>query len=66
MASFALTIWVWQQTQQATPIALMAFFSEIPVMGVALFAGVWVDHFNRKHIMMLGDAIAALSTWCYS
>jgi hypothetical protein len=70
MTGFALTIWVWQQTQQATPITLIAFFSEVPILAVTLFAGVWVDRasrdgvvrWNRKHIMMLGDAIAAFST----
>lgn len=63
MTGVALTIWVWQQTQQATPITLIAFFSELPILAVTLFAGIWVDRWNRKRIMMLGDAIAALSSF---
>ncbi len=62
MTGVALTIWVWQRTQQATPITLIAFFSELPILAITLFAGIWVDRWNRKHIMMLGDAIAALSS----
>ena len=62
MTNFALTIWVWQQTQMVRAITLIAFFSEVPILAIALFAGVWVDRSNRKHIMMLGDAIAALSS----
>ncbi|QYO67673.1 MFS transporter [Leptolyngbya sp. 7M] len=59
---FALLMWVWQLTGTATPISLLAFFSEISVLVASIFAGVLVDRFNRKRLMMLGDAIAGCCT----
>ncbi|PZD72610.1 hypothetical protein C1752_03446 [Acaryochloris thomasi RCC1774] len=62
MTSFALTLWAWQLTGSATALALVGFFYELPQIPVALFAGIIVDRFNRKYLMILGDAISALST----
>ncbi|MFQ4136760.1 MFS transporter [Nodosilinea sp. PGN35] len=70
MTEFALTLWAWEATGSATALALMGFFSQLPRIPITLFAGLIVDapaetlrrRFNRKHLMMLGDAVAALST----
>ncbi|MFQ4143482.1 MFS transporter [Chlorogloeopsis sp. ULAP02] len=62
MTSFALTIWAWQQTGEATPLSLIAFFTEVPILIASIFAGVFVDRYNRKFIMIGGDTVAALST----
>jgi MFS transporter, DHA3 family, macrolide efflux protein len=59
---FALLIWIWQLTDAATPISLLAFSSEISVLVASVFAGVLVDRFNRKGLMMLGDTIAGCCT----
>jgi MFS family permease len=59
---FALLIWLWQLEEAATPISLLAFFSEIAVFVASIFAGVLVDRCNRKALMMLGDAIAGCCT----
>lgn len=62
MTQFALTIWVWEFTGKATAIALFSFFFQLPQIFVALFAGLLVDRFQRKHLMILGDTCVALST----
>lgn len=62
MTTFALTIWVWEQTGQASAIALMVFFTRSPQVVAAAFAGVLVDAWDRKRLMLLGDLIAGLST----
>lgn len=62
MTEFALTLWAWKVTGSATALALVAFFSQLPRIPITLVAGLIVDRFNRKHLMMLGDSIAALST----
>ncbi|MBD1874940.1 MFS transporter [Nodosilinea sp. FACHB-131] len=62
MTEFALTVWAWEATGSATALALVGFFSQLPRIPITLFAGLIVDRFNRKHLMMLGDAVAALST----
>lgn len=62
MSDFALVLWAWQLTGSATALALVGFFYELPQIPISLFSGLLVDRFNRKHLMMMGDAIAALST----
>lgn len=62
MTEFALILWAWNLTGSATALALVGFFSQLPRIPITLVAGLIVDRYNRKHLMMLGDAIAALST----
>lgn len=62
MTFFALTLWAWDATGSATALALVGFFSRLPSIPITLIAGLIVDRFNRKRLMLLGDAIAALST----
>lgn len=62
MSEFALTLWAWSLTGSATALALVGFFSLLPRIFISLFAGIIVDRANRKHLMILGDAIAAAST----
>jgi len=62
MTEFALTLWAWEVTGSATALALVGFFSQLSRIPITVFAGLIVDQFNRKQLMILGDAIAALST----
>jgi len=62
MTRFALTIWAWQITGQATALALVAFFSFGPSVLLSPIAGALVDRANRKRVMMLSDLAAGLST----
>lgn len=62
MSEFALLLWTWETTQSATALALMGFFYALAQIPISLFAGIWVDRFNRKKLMMLADMIAALTT----
>lgn len=62
MTRFALIIWAYQQTEAATTIALLGFFSFVPLILLSPIAGVIVDWFNRKHILILTDLGAGLST----
>jgi len=62
MTRFALTIWLWNLTEQATPIALLAFFTEMPGIVASPLAGAIADRFSRKKLMLLGDTVAGLST----
>lgn len=60
--AFGLTIFAWQETGQATALALVGFFSFVPTLLVSPFAGVLVDRFSRKRVMLLSDAGSALAT----
>lgn len=62
MTGFALTIWAWDLTHQATALALVGFFTFAPSLIVAPFAGALVDRWNRKFVMMLSDLAAVIST----
>lgn len=62
MTRFALTIWAWQETQSATALALVAFFSFAPMVILSPVAGALVDRWPRKLVMMASDLAAGLST----
>ncbi|MEM6252532.1 MAG: MFS transporter [Cyanobacteria bacterium P01_D01_bin.156] len=62
MTVFALTLWVWDQTESATALTLVLFFAQLPRIVVTLFAGIITDRFNRQRLMLLGDTSAALAT----
>lgn len=62
MTEFALILWAWQVTGSATALALVAFFSRLLRIPMTLVAGLIVDRYNRKQLMILADTIAALCT----
>lgn len=62
LTNFAITLWAWEITGQATPLSLILVFTQIPRLLVSPFAGLWVDRYHRKHLMLLGDFVAGLST----
>jgi len=62
MSRFALTIWAWEITGQATALALVGFFSFAPTVLLSPIAGALVDRWNRKLVMILSDLAAGLST----
>jgi MFS transporter, DHA3 family, macrolide efflux protein len=62
MTTFAISIWAWQETGQATALALAGFFGFGPTVLLSPFAGAIVDRYNRKLVMMLSDLAAGLST----
>ncbi len=62
MTRFALTIWAYRQTGQATTLALMSFFNAGAYVLFSPLAGVLVDRHNRKWIIVLADVGAGLVT----
>jgi DHA3 family macrolide efflux protein-like MFS transporter len=62
MTWFALTIWAWEITGQATALALVAFFSFGPTVVLSPIAGALVDRWDRKLVMMLSDLATGLMT----
>ncbi|MDB9334877.1 MFS transporter [Nodularia spumigena] len=62
MTVFALTIWVWDKTGSATALALVGFFSQLPKVLITTFAGIAVDKFNRRLLMIVAEVVAMLCT----
>jgi hypothetical protein len=62
LTSFALGVWIYDQTGQATPFALTALFSTLPALILMPIAGSLADRYSRRWIMILSDTGAAVVT----
>lgn len=62
MSGFALTIWAYEETGQATALALVGFFFILPMVVLSPVAGAIVDRSNRKFMMMISDLGAGAAT----
>ena len=62
MTWFAFTIWAWQETGRASALATISFFAFLPAVLFSPVAGVFVDRWNRKLVMLLSDLGTAIGT----
>lgn len=62
LTSFALGVWIYQQSGQATPFAITVLFGSLPAVLLGPIAGTVADRFNRKKVMLLADTGNALIT----
>lgn len=62
MTGFALGVHIYQQTGSATFFALITLFATLPGILISPLAGMVVDRFNRREVMILSDAGSALTT----
>ena len=62
MTSFALSIWLYQDSGSALQTALLTVCSYAPYVIMSIFAGAISDKWNKKSIMLICDSFAALCT----
>ena len=62
MTGVAIGIRVFNDTGSATPLLLVSFFSALPLMLGGSLAGVLVDRWPRRSVLLLTDAGQALGT----
>ncbi len=62
LTGFALSVYIYQQTGSVTQLSLTMLAAVLPQTLVAPFAGVLVDRWDRRWVMLLSDAGAGLST----
>jgi DHA3 family macrolide efflux protein-like MFS transporter len=62
LTSFALGVWIYTQTGQATPFALTVLFGNLPRILLSPLAGSLADRWNRRWLMILADTGDALVT----
>jgi DHA3 family macrolide efflux protein-like MFS transporter len=62
MTQFALIAWVYEKTGSALSAGILATASYGSVIVASIFAGAFVDKFNRKKMIILTDIIASLAT----
>lgn len=62
LTQFALSVWVYQETQSVTLFGLILLFSTLP--GIFLFpiTGALVDRWDRRQVLIVSDAVAAAAT----
>lgn len=62
MTSLALVIWAYEQKGSALTTALLTICSYGPYVLFSIFAGSFIDRYNKKIIMLASDSFAALGT----
>ena len=60
LTSLAASIYIFRLTNSAMSVGLMLMATAAPSLLVGLFAGVLVDRFDRKRIMMIADLTRAV------
>ncbi len=62
MTRFALLVWAYELTQTATSVALIGFAAVLPLVVISPVAGVVVDRFDRRLVMLFTDIGAGVTT----
>jgi MFS transporter, DHA3 family, macrolide efflux protein len=62
LTGFALGVWIFTETGQATPFALVILSSTIPRILLLPVAGSVADRWNRKSLMIIADTASAFTT----
>ena len=62
MTSFAMTIYMYQQTHSATAMGFVQVAYITPFLIMSPVAGVMVDRYNRKLMMMVSDIASGIAT----
>lgn len=62
MTRYALIIWAYEKTNTAATLGLLGFFGWIPLVMISPIAGVLVDRWDRRAVMILADLGSGLVT----
>jgi DHA3 family macrolide efflux protein-like MFS transporter len=62
MTGVAVGIRVFERTGDAAPLLIAAFFAELPLMAAGIFAGALADRWEKRSVIVLGDAGQAAGT----
>jgi len=62
LSGFALGVWLYEETHQATPFAIAVLFGTLPRVLLSPVAGTIADRFSRRWLMILADLGNALVT----
>jgi MFS transporter, DHA3 family, macrolide efflux protein len=59
---FAIIWWITIETGSAIALTAASLVGLLPQILIGPFAGVWIDHYNRKSIMIAADIVVAASS----
>ncbi|WP_069999198.1 MFS transporter [Cellulosilyticum sp. I15G10I2] len=59
---FSIIWWITMETGSAMALTIASVIGLLPQAVIGIFAGVWIDRYNRKKIMIIADSTVALSS----
>ncbi|MDF2905413.1 MAG: hypothetical protein K0R34_734 [Herbinix sp.] len=59
---FSIIWWITMETGSAMALTIASVIGLLPQAVIGLFAGVWIDRFDRKKIMIIADTVVAVSS----
>ncbi len=62
MSGFAIGIFIYHQTGDATPLALIAFFETVPFLLLGNIGGMVADRFDRRKVLFVANVCQAIAT----
>lgn len=62
LVQYAIIWYITLTTSSGVMMSIATLCGYLPQIAISLFAGVWLDRYDRKRMMMGADAIIALST----
>lgn len=62
MSSFGMGVWVYQETGSTTQFGLTLFLQMLPTLLTSFFAGIVIDRFSRRAILIFSSIGGALNT----
>lgn len=62
LVAYAIIWYITLTTTSGSMMTISIIMSFLPQVLISMFAGVWADRYNRKHIIMLSDGLVAVST----
>lgn len=61
-AQFAIIWWLTVRTESALTLTAATIVSFLPTICLGPFAGIWIDRYDRRLVMMAADGLVALSS----
>lgn len=62
LTGFALSVWIYQQTDSVTLLAFNLLANTLPNIILAPVTGLVADRWDRRYVMILSDTLAGVST----
>ena len=60
---FAIIWWITTETGSALALTVASVVGLLPQAIIGLFAGVWIDRYPRKYVMIIADIMVAVSSF---
>lgn len=64
IVQFAIVVWLALETQSPIIMSLSMLLAFLPGIIIGPFAGVLVDHWNKKLVLIISDSLQAMATLC--